>query len=233
MTAFWIRSNANAGKVIIELAGAAGSGKSFLMQKLQDSIEGKIYKPRPNFMDYLFLLLVLPTLVFIRRDHCRLWRLVSRRVLLFRALARETNGIYVVDEGPWHFYCGSYCSRTWKFAERALFYACMPVLNFKLMNHILFLSVSPDTVKSRRISRARHNEKSYDRSKIIRSCQRRDRLMRFLERKYFGNVTLRVFENNSDGDWKSILEHVRTLAALASPRAPQIQFEPHKFAFDP
>ena len=217
MIAIRIQSNeSHAGRVVIELAGTAGTGKSFLMEKLRDATEAQVYRRKGRLTDYLFLLFILPALAFITSDWTKVSRNTARRVLLFRSLARETDGVYVVDEGPWYVFSAYYGTRTWRLAEWLLLYACMPMLKFTLPDHVIFLSVSPEKLQSRRRARARRNEKTLDLEEIVRALQVKVRLLQFLSRRFSEAVTFRTFENETDDSWKTILGY--TLSVAGTPR---------------
>ena len=200
------------GRVVIELAGTAGAGKSFLMEKLRDTTEAQVYRRKGRLTDYLFLLFILPSLAFVTKDWTRVSQNTARRVLLFRSLSRETEGVYVVDEGPWHVFSAYYGTRTWRLVEWLLLYACMPMLKFTLPDHVIFLSVSPEKVQSRRRARARRNEKTLDHEEIVRASHVKARLLQFLSRRFSGNVKLRTFENETDDSWKTILRYTVSVA---------------------
>lgn len=201
-------------KTIIELAGAAGCGKSFVMQKLRDVEGAQPYTPRIKPADYIFLLAIFPAMLLIRRDWGVIFRIAARHVLLFRSLARETSGVFVVDEGPWHLLFESYAPRARRLPKSVLLSACRPFMHVDGPGHVFFLRASPETVRARRLARSRQRERTTDLDAIIEDGLGKEAWIAFLENRLIGKVVVRKFNNDSDEGWQSVVLHAMRLAEL-------------------
>lgn len=185
-------------KIVVELTGSAGVGKTFIGESLRSRIGPNSFCPTPSFADvgwsflsWVKILSVLPTL---ERDRYKIARMMLRKTMSWRAASRINQGTFLFDEGPWHFLAGSIAPRLKK-EESFVFHTWCHYM--ELPDLVVHLTADCELLRHRRVQRNRVNEKTIDIDKITEAHLRFDQAVDCLRVRFPHVDVLQIKIDNS------------------------------------
>ena len=202
-------------KKVIEITGPAGVGKSFLCNNLCSNLD-VIQQKRPPIFSLPFIrsLSIIPSLFFLKRGRLHIYIKFLINLGKWTIINNKKQGIYIIDEGPWHFLCGSLLPRAidkkkQTFLKHWKFYVNLPDI-------IVYLKADPDFIKNRRIMRNREKEKTLVAREIKDAINEFESSLYFLKSLYpqVELITYKIEDNTSidqitDSIYKTIENNIK------------------------
>ena len=152
-------------KKVIEITGPAGVGKSFLCHKLCSNLDA-IQQKRPSIFSLPLIksFSIIPFLFLLKRGRFHIYINFLINAAKWKIIKKSKQGIYIIDEGPWHLLCGSLLPRVSSqrkktFLKNWKFFMDLPDI-------IVYLKAEPKFIQTRRMARNRKKEKTLDLKEI-------------------------------------------------------------------
>ena len=146
-------------KIVVELAGPAGVGKTFLLHRLEERLG--VLRPalppitlRHRMKAALVWLLII---LFPRKRH-GVYAILKRKLATWEFVEHQNNGVFLIEEGPWHYLCATLCPRLPHWMARLV--SNLWGYHLDLPDIVVYLSASPEFLQQRRLQRARKAEKT-------------------------------------------------------------------------
>lgn len=200
-------------KVICELSGNAGTGKTSVINGLAKSPPWKIYTPLPKKTVSLYALFMSLFVCFfcIKPVH---WRkmipLIYRKLSLYKSLSNEVSGFFVIEEGPWHLIYGNIFGRLHSnsFTKYIFWGYLYKILLPGLSDVVVHLSADDRLVYKRRKIRNRHKDKFVTYGEIVKARISIEDNIDFISIKNKGTKLVRLDVDKNSVDIDKILTNL-------------------------
>ncbi len=196
-------------KKVIEITGPAGVGKSFLCKNLCSYLGGTEQKKSSIFyLPLIKSLTIIPFLFFLTRDRFRIYFIFLIKLAKWKIIKNKKQGIYIIDEGPWHFLCGSLLPRASNERRQALLKHWKVFMD--LPDVIIYLKAEPEYIWSRRKMRNGKKEKTLDIREIKTAIDYFESNLNVTKNLYSG-VEFFVYKIDDDFSTDLLSESIRKL----------------------
>lgn len=151
--------------------GPGGVGKSFLANEISKQIKTATFRSASFSNLFIVLIKSIPVLfflLFLKKDRFKVLKIFVLSSSKWRFIRKSLEpGIYLIDEGPWHFLCSSIAPRIPKWSKKFILIFWRYYL--KLPSIVINLKADPCIIQKRRLTRCKKNEKTTNLEKIKES----------------------------------------------------------------
>jgi len=193
-------------KIVVELAGPSGVGKTFLLHRLEERL-GILRPALPpiTLRHRVKAAAVWPFIVMFPRQRHGVYSILKRKVATWEFVEHQSNGVFLIEEGPWHYLCETLGRRLPRWMARLV--SNLWGYHLDLPNIVVYLCAAPEFLRQRRLQRARKAEKSTNLHEIMQSVALFDYYFARLRQKHPDTIVLE-YHIDRDTDIEKIVDGI-------------------------